>query len=80
MEKSMDCRMGALEAELEGSFNPGIAVSCWNLQEMRGSLKVFDSALPIRGHVSVCLGNALWNFIYITEKHFARRCEFQIVH
>lgn len=57
----MDCRMRALEAELEGSFNPGIAVACWNLQENGVSLEVFDSALPIRGNVTVCLGNALWN-------------------
>lgn len=61
MEISMDCRMRALEAELEGSFNPGIAVTCWNFQENRVSLTVFDSALPIRGNVTVCLGNALWN-------------------
>lgn len=59
--------------EWEGSFNPGIAVvACWNLQENQVSLEVFDSALPIRGNVMVCLGNALWNiFFYITEKHFA---------
>lgn len=65
MEISMDCRMRALEAELEGSFNPGIAVACWNFQGNRVSLTVFDSVLPIRGNVTVCLGNALWkNFLH----------------
>lgn len=61
MEISMDCRVRALEAELEGSFNPGIAVACWNLQENRVCLKVFDYATTIRGNVTVCLGNAPWN-------------------
>lgn len=30
-----------LQAEPEGSFNPGVAVACWNLQENRVSSKVF---------------------------------------
>lgn len=41
METSMGCRTRALQAQPEGSFNPGVAVACWNLQENRAPLKVF---------------------------------------
>lgn len=70
----------ALEAELEALFNPGIAVACWNLQETEGLWRCLILHCGSEEMWQFALGMLSGIFFYILEKHFAWRCEFQIVH